>query len=134
LEQLSSIIIERITHFGQIKEMVSAGELTYFFDIPTYEKEKLFWKDERDSTKLVQRLEHVSTLLGAVNAGEFTKENVKSALWGYAEEEGRGAVLWPMRYALSGRDKSPDPFQLAEIFGKEETLKRLRAAITHHTE
>jgi len=37
----------------------------------------------------------------------------------------RGAILWPMRYALSGLDKSPDPFTIASILGKEETLKRL---------
>jgi glutamyl/glutaminyl-tRNA synthetase len=46
-------------------------------------------------------------------------------LWGYAESVGRGSVLWPMRFALSGREKSPDPFTLAEIFGKTETLKRI---------
>ncbi|MCX6712608.1 MAG: hypothetical protein NTY66_00155 [Candidatus Vogelbacteria bacterium] len=33
-----------------------------------------------------------------------------------------------MRIALSGREKSPDPFTLAAIFGKEETLKRLANA------
>jgi hypothetical protein len=34
-----------------------------------------------------------------------------------------------MRYALSGKDKSPDPFIIAEILGKEETIKRLTYAI-----
>jgi glutamyl/glutaminyl-tRNA synthetase len=45
-----------------------------------------------------------------------------------AEEIGKGNVLWPMRYALSGKDKSPDPFILADILGKEETIKRLKFA------
>ncbi|NQV92976.1 glutamate--tRNA ligase, partial [Candidatus Kaiserbacteria bacterium] len=49
-------------------------------------------------------------------------------LWGYAEEVGKGSVLWPMRVALSGKEKSPDPFTLAEIFGKEETINRLKNA------
>ncbi len=30
-----------------------------------------------------------------------------------------------MRVALSGKEKSPDPFTLAEILGKDETIKRL---------
>jgi len=28
--------------------------------------------------------------------------------------------------ALSGADRSPDPFVISEILGKEETLKRLK--------
>ena len=55
--------------------------------------------------------------------------NIKKAIWSYAEEKGKGSVLWPMRYALSGRDKSPDPFQLAEVLGKEETISRLNNAV-----
>ena len=50
-------------------------------------------------------------------------------MWDYATEEGRGDVLWPLRYALSGRDKSPDPFTLCEILGKEETLARITKAL-----
>ena len=34
-----------------------------------------------------------------------------------------------MRYAFSGLDKSPDPFLLAEILGKEESVERLKSAI-----
>jgi glutamyl/glutaminyl-tRNA synthetase len=47
----------------------------------------------------------------------------------YAEKVGKGNVLWPIRYALSGRDQSPDPFRLAVILGKEETLSRIKYAI-----
>ena len=46
--------------------------------------------------------------------------------------EGRGQVLWPLRYSLSGRDKSPDPFQIAGILGKNETLRRIEAAEALH--
>lgn len=40
-------------------------------------------------------------------------------------EWGNGDVLWPMRFALSGAKQSPSPFELAEILGKSETLRRL---------
>jgi hypothetical protein len=43
--------------------------------------------------------------------------------------ESRGELLHPIRYALSGRDKSPDPFVIASIIGKNETLSRLQKAI-----
>ena len=41
----------------------------------------------------------------------------------------RGEMLHPIRFALSGLDKSPDPFTIAEILGKNETLARLTKAI-----
>lgn len=55
-------------------------------------------------------------------------EAVKSALWPLAEELGKGEVLWPLRVALSGRKQSPDPFTLAYILGREETLARISTA------
>ncbi len=130
LEKIAPIIIERITNFGEIRTMCTDGELTYFFARPSYPKEKLLWKGETDVTKTATRLLHVRELIDALPDGpEFTPENVKGALWSYAEQEGRGEVLWPLRYALSGRDKSPDPFQLSGILGKHEVLVRIDTAL-----
>ena len=44
--------------------------------------------------------------------------------------ESRGELLHPVRYALSGKDQSPDPFTIASIIGKNETISRLQKAIT----
>ncbi len=66
---------------------------------------------------------------GGGNSAGWTKESIKEALWPFAEHEGRGIVLWPLRVALSGAERSPDPFILASILGKKETLDRVRAAI-----
>ncbi len=129
---VAPMLLERIGHFGELSEMVEAGEVEYYFSAPTYPAEKLFWKDERDVAKLNERLNAVRRYIAAIPIESFTKEGIKDALWSYAEEEGRGQVLWPTRYALSGRDKSPDPFQLASILGKEESLARLDTAIAMH--
>jgi glutamyl/glutaminyl-tRNA synthetase len=40
-----------------------------------------------------------------------------------------GQVLWPLRVALSGLEKSPNFATLMVFLGKEETLKRLDTAI-----
>lgn len=61
--------------------------------------------------------------------GGWTKEGIKEAIWPFAEHEGRGVALWPLRVALSGAERSPDPFVLASILGKKETLDRVRAAV-----
>ena len=49
----------------------------------------------------------------------------------YIEENGlqNGNVLWPVRVALSGLEKSASPFELLWALGKAESLKRLDYAI-----
>lgn len=125
LDKVLPIIKERIEKFEDVKEMIEVGELDYFFEAPQYEVESLLWKeDTKDIAK--SHLEEVVKKLGDVS--DFTAEKIKEELWDFATEQGRGSVLWPMRFALSGRDKSPDPFTLAQILGKEETIKRLKTA------
>jgi len=47
----------------------------------------------------------------------------------YATKAGKGNVLWPIRYALTGAEASPDPFTILKILGKEKSLERLKTAI-----
>ena len=76
-----------------------------------------------------RHLTEVSSRLTALNQDAFSSESVKSAIWDYAEKEGRGNVLWPLRVALSGKEASAGPFEIAEILGKEKTLQRIQDAI-----
>ncbi|MCK5022155.1 MAG: glutamate--tRNA ligase [Candidatus Pacebacteria bacterium] len=126
-KKLLPIIKERIEKFEDVVEMNQVGDLDYYFSQPEYEVEKLFWKDETDSVLLKKRLEKIIEFLNEVE--DFSAEKIKEKIWDYASEEGRGSVLWPMRYTLSGKEKSPDPFVLADILGKEETINRLKNAI-----
>ena len=46
-----------------------------------------------------------------------------------AEEMGdRGRLLWPLRVALTGKAASAGPFDIADILGKEKTIKRIKEA------
>lgn len=121
------LIRERISVYEDLRMLLHEGEYDYFFARPTLEAARL---PEKKSTPSEARehLDHVWAILSEKNDSEFTAESLKEAIWEYASEKGRGAVLWPMRYALSGRDKSPDPFVLSSILGKEETLVRLKSA------
>jgi len=122
------IILERISAFGEVAALADGGEIGYFFVDPSYERDALLWKDERDPARAKAHLDKVTELLQGIVPADFTAEEIKAALWDYATEAGRGNVLWPLRYALSGRDKSPDPFTLAGILGKEITLRRIEHA------
>ncbi|MGI9118020.1 MAG: glutamate--tRNA ligase, partial [Minisyncoccia bacterium] len=127
------IIIDRIAKFADVKTMWTEGELSYFFDIPVYTRDMLFFK----KTKFIDenKYEHLSAVVAEVanmleKADWSSVDAIKSAIWDYAESVGRGDVLWPVRMALSGAEKSPDPFTLAYVLGKDETLTRLQNAKT----
>ena len=120
------IVFERIHNQAEIRETLKTGEYDFAFIAPQYEVELLKWKSDNSATEALPRLQNVAKLL---NEADFASpETIKAALWTYADTTGRGEVLWPLRTALSGRERSPDPFMIAYIIGKEETLSRIKTA------
>ena len=130
IEKIIPIITERISKFSDIKVMLENHELDFFYKEPEYSKEKLLYKNtEAERTK--NNLNEVLEALRDKQEDHFTKENVKNILMMIADKKNnRGEVLHPVRFALSGLDKSPDPFILIEILGKEVVIKRLNKAIS----
>ena len=122
IERITPIIIDRVSVFDDVIKMDQDGEIRYFFEKPKYDISNIHWKNTPPE-KTREYLDNIISMLFKIK--QFNVSEIKSALWEYAEKEGRGNVLWPMRYGLSGREKSPDPFILAEILGKDETIKRL---------
>lgn len=110
------------------REFLINSEYSFIKNLQNYPKELLKWKDEKDLENTKGYLKSIINLLEKVSEKDFTKESVKSAVWPLAEEKGKGNVLWPMRVALSGKEKSPDPFISSEVLGKEETTRRLKSA------
>lgn len=124
-------IIERIEVFADIARMSEEGELQYLFSSPIYENPKKIIsqkEDAKNAPETKKHLENIIRILSNIAPEHFDEKTIKEAVWNYATEYGRGNVLWPMRYSLSGCDTSPDPFILADILGKNETLVRLETA------
>ena len=120
------LVRERLHKFGDFEH----EEIAFFFDTPTYKTENLLFKGKGDIADTKKHLEHVrKTLSELENDAWSDTEVLKASIWDYASEVGRGDVLWPLRYCLSGRDKSPDPFTILPILGKEESLKRIDTAL-----
>ena len=70
-------------------------------------------------------------ILDKIKPGNWTKENIQMSLLKLAGESGegdRGRILWPLRAALTGKEASPSPFEVAEVLGKEKTLARVKEA------
>ncbi len=124
--KLVPAVFDRIHNHVEIREAAEAGEYSWAFNAPTVPKDLLKWKNDTDATASLPRLIAVRELL---SHADFTSpETIKESIWSYAEETGRGEVLWPLRVALTGLERSPDPFSAAHILGKEETMARILAA------
>lgn len=123
------LIIERISKWGDIKTLLENKELDFFFTPPAIDKQKLSFKNTPLETTALN-LKLATQALEKIEEKDFTKENIKEILMNLADKmEKRGELLHPVRFALSGLDKSPDPFIIAEILGKNETISRLQKAI-----
>ena len=114
---------ERIKTLSDFTEV--AG---FFFSLPDYPANLLLWEgDTAEGAKRV--LEKVLEALKKIPAENFTAETILFALSLLIDEQGRGTVLWPFRVALSGQAASPDPIEIAEILGRDETVERIGLAV-----
>ena len=68
-------------------------------------------------------------ILSKAETKEMTVESLSGIFLAEAETMGdRGKLLWPLRVALTGKKRSPGPFEVMEILGKDESLKRIEKA------
>ena len=121
LNKIVSLIKERadfVTDFWELSD--------YFFLAPTSYDEKAVknWKEETPA--LMQQLISVIE-----NIGDFSSENMETIIkdWMTKNEIGMGKVMQPFRLSLVGALKGPHLFDIAEMIGKEETIRRLESAI-----
>lgn len=130
IQKIVPLILERISKASDIQQMIDNNELSFFFKSPEYKKEGLIFKNT-DPNKIKSNLEEVLSVFESIGEEIFTKENIKDKLMSLSDsKENRGEVLHPLRFALSGLDKSPDPFTIADILGKDETISRIKNAIS----
>lgn len=126
--KLVPIVRERISVWSELAAAVEAGEYDFAFVAPNPSKELLLGK-ENDAAAAAGHLEWLQKALSeAPESAWEAPEALKELIWDYASEKGRGAVLWPLRVALSGREKSPDPFTILSVLGQEESFKRIETA------
>jgi glutamyl-tRNA synthetase len=121
ITKIVSLIKERANFVSEFWEMSD-----FFFVAPTSYDEKAAknWKDE--TPELIKQL--ISVL---ENIGDFTSVNIETIVkdWITKNEIGMGKVMQPFRLSLVGALKGPHLFDIVELIGKEETIKRLKKAI-----
>ena len=127
---LTPIIMERIEKFSDVKVMSDAGEFTFFFAAPALDKEKLLFKGATEA-ETKEHLAKAHEILSGITEGDWDLSMIKDRVMAYADTlPKRGPVLHPLRYSLSGLERSPDPFTIAHIIGRTETLARAEKALS----
>jgi len=98
----------------------------YFFETPTHYDEKGLKNWKEDTPALLQQFMQVLTTIddfSALNIENITKD------WLTETNIGMGKLMQPLRLCLVGEMKGVHLYDIMEIIGKEETLKRIQKAI-----
>ena len=125
--KLQPTLKERTHHLSEVVEEAEKGEYDFAFQRPKVEEGMLKWKKDESPKDALPRLQKLAEIIAALPE-EISTDEAKNAIWDYATEIGKGEVLWPLRVALTGKERSPDPFTIIHIIGSAEAYKRINAA------
>ena len=126
LKKLAEMVKTRIEIFPDIPALID-----FFEEVPEYET--AIYAHKKMKTTPESSLEVLKELLPILEEQEdYSNDALYARLQKYVEEKGckNGYVLWPIRIAVSGKQTTPcGATEIMEVIGKEESLKRVRAAI-----
>ena len=126
LKKIAEIVKSRIEIFPDIPELIDFLEEVPDYDIEMYRHKKM-------KTSPESALEVLKEVLPIFEAEEdYSNDALFATLKGYVEQKGckNGYAMWPVRVAVSGKQSTPGgATEIMELIGKEESLKRLSAAI-----
>lgn len=100
---------------------------SYFFIAPvSYDEKALkkFWKE--DTSQIISKCRDI---LGEVDLFTSTELEERIIAWIESKEMGFGKVMNPLRLSIVGAAMGPHLFDIMEMIGKEETLKRIDRAL-----
>ncbi len=115
---------------NRLAKLSDIGDNNQFFFVAqlSYDTDFLNWKQNSSVMTKEAIVKAREILSGLTDTEWFQKETLEKVLLDAAGEK-RGDFLWPLRAALTGAEKSPSPFDVAWVLGKEESLKRIEDAL-----
>ncbi|PJA46044.1 glutamate--tRNA ligase [Candidatus Uhrbacteria bacterium CG_4_9_14_3_um_filter_50_9] len=133
-KEIDRVFMERIMDIekDRLDVLINLQEqLPMYISQPDYNAELLVWK-KADLTDAKTQLEGMRSFLEAQLDAFFEDRSlIEEGIKGYINDKElqNGNVLWPLRVALSGAGKSPGPFELLWVFGKQESIQRIKNAL-----
>lgn len=136
LDKFKIEYLESITALekDRLKKLSEIGERTiYFFQTPEYDASMLVWK-KSDASQTKQVLQELLAHLEQLDENDFAQDKLEINIKQFIADHNydNGTVLWPLRVALTGLEKSPGPFEVAATLalgrGKEAILSRINSA------
>ena len=131
-EYLKKVIEIELTRINKLSDLIVLSD--FFFEKNLrYSPDLLVWRD-MTLAEVKQSLQDSAKVLQQINQKDFLRSNIQVKLFEFIEKSpqyrgDKGRLLWPLRVALSGKKASPSPFEIAEILGKKETLRRIEVAL-----
>ncbi len=126
LNKIALLVKTRIETFLDIAEKID-----FFDELPDYDTEMYVHKKMKTTKE--SSLEVLKDLLPRFEElNDYSFESLEKLLMSYIEEKGikNGQGLWPVRTAVSGKQMTPGgAYEIMEILGKEESIKRVKKAI-----
>ncbi|MBN2161365.1 MAG: glutamate--tRNA ligase [Pontiellaceae bacterium] len=125
-EKVFELVRERVRTVADIAPMVS-----YFFtDDYEYDEKAVSKKLQKDG--VAETLAQVRAILEALPS--FDMASTDKALHDFVEQSGLGfgAVMPPVRIAVSGTQSGPDLFPVLAVLGREQVLKRIDQAVARY--
>ena len=125
-KKIAAMVKTRIEVFPDIADLIDFFEEVPEYDASMYTHKKMKTNEETS----LALLQEVKPLLAAQE--DFSNDALFETLKGFAAEKGYkvGYVMWPLRTAVSGKQSTPGgATELMEVFGKEESLRRIRLGI-----
>lgn len=126
LKKIAHMAKTRIEVLPDIPALIDFFEAVPEYDVSMYTHKKMKTNPEIS----LEVLEKILPVLE--NQEDYSNDALYELLCGFAKENGykNGQILWPIRTALSGKQMTPaGATEILEVLGKEESLKRIEAAV-----
>lgn len=124
--KISELLHNRTEIFNEIPGLIDFLDEIPEYSVDMYVHKKMKTNLENSLVSLEKSLEVLEKV------EDWTFANIETALSSLIKDMGvkNGIVLWPVRTAVSGKSFTPGgAYEIAEIIGKAETLKRIQLGI-----
>lgn len=128
LRKLAVMVQSRVSFAKDSAAMLDFIDTLPDYDISLYNHKKM--KTDRENSLL--SLESILPVYEQINMDDWNNDYLYNKMLDVVTEMGikNGQMLWPVRTALSGKETTPcGASELAEILGKDETIKRTKIGI-----